>query len=101
MLKKFNTFLLANNFYQEMTKVKAPTHLKDQLLRASSSVALNLAEGSAKFSLKDQSRFYQIAYGSMKESIAILHLINYQNKDVERLSFHLSCSIRKLIDSRK
>jgi four helix bundle protein len=48
--------------------------LYDQLLRASSSVVLNLAEGSAKRTPPDQRRFYNIAFASLRECEAILDL---------------------------
>ena len=97
MLVHFKTFQLAVSFHQQMKNLKTPIYLKDQLLRASSSVALNLAEGSAKQSRKDQARFYQIALGSLKESEAILILINFESSEISKQYFHLYCSINKLI----
>ena len=38
--------------------MKIPTHLKDQLVRASSSIALNLAEASGERTSKEKERFY-------------------------------------------
>jgi four helix bundle protein len=38
-----------------------------QINRASTSVAANIAEGSARIGLKDQSHFYIIAYSSLME----------------------------------
>jgi four helix bundle protein len=100
MLKKFKTFQLAIEFHQLLLKVKTPVYLKDQLQRASSSVALNLAEGSGKQSAKDQSRFYQISFGSLQEVYAILIILNIHEGEMYKHYFHLSCSIKKLIDSR-
>jgi four helix bundle protein len=48
---------------------------KGQLDRASTSIPLNLAEGNAKFSKKDRSRFWQIALGSTVECAAILDVL--------------------------
>jgi len=45
--------------------------LADQLRRASSSVALNFAEGYGKSSRRDQRRFFDIARGSACETAAI------------------------------
>jgi four helix bundle protein len=50
------------------------TSTRDQLARAGDSIALNIAEGNGKFSLKDRARFFQIAHGSALESAACLDL---------------------------
>ncbi|MBK9255847.1 MAG: four helix bundle protein [Saprospiraceae bacterium] len=41
--------------------------LVSQIRRASVSISSNIAEGSTRFHSKDQSRFYQIAFGSAVE----------------------------------
>jgi len=43
--------------------------LTSQLRRSSVSVSSNIAEGSTRWSKKDQSRFYEIAFGSLIESL--------------------------------
>jgi four helix bundle protein len=68
------SFHLAVQFYQHAEGLKLPHHLKEQLLRASSSVALNLSEGTGKLSKKDRCRFFQIALGSVRECQAIKSL---------------------------
>jgi four helix bundle protein len=52
--------------------------MKNQLMRASLSIVLNLVEGSSRATPKDRRRFYGIAYGSARETKAILHLISNQ-----------------------
>ena len=47
-------------------------HLADQLTRASTSIVLNIAEGSGKFSRPDKRRYYLTASGSATECAAIL-----------------------------
>jgi four helix bundle protein len=63
-MQPFRTYQISLNFYQSCRLLKLPRHLKDQLDRASSSVALNLAEGSAKPTRRDQMKFFFIAFGS-------------------------------------
>lgn len=46
-------------------------HSRDQWLRAAQSIPLNIAEGNGKRSLKDRSRFFDIARGSALECAAI------------------------------
>ena len=41
--------------------------LTNQLRRACVSVSSNIAEGSTRWSTKDQARFYEIAFGSLME----------------------------------
>ncbi|MBK6914862.1 MAG: four helix bundle protein [Ignavibacteriales bacterium] len=52
----------------------------DQLDRASTSIPLNIAEGSGKFSSKDKSRYYDIARGSATESAACLDVLLIKKK---------------------
>jgi four helix bundle protein len=78
-LKNFRTYGLAVDFYRECKEVKLTPSLRDQLTRATESIVLNLAEGSAKPTPKDRARFYTIALGSYRESQAILSLANQDN----------------------
>ena len=49
---------------------------RDQLLRASQSIALNIAEGCGKIPAADRGRFFQIASGSARECGAILDILD-------------------------
>ena len=46
--------------------------LRDQLERASSSIALNVAEGTGRFARLEKAHFYLIARGSTMECAAVL-----------------------------
>lgn len=49
---------------------------RDQLLRASQSITLNIAEGCGKMPAADRGRFLQIASGSARECGAILDILS-------------------------
>jgi four helix bundle protein len=75
MLHNFRSYELAVEVYRQIKTIKAPRHLRDQLLRASSSVVLNLSKGSAKPTWPDKARFYAIAFGSLRETQSIIDLL--------------------------
>jgi len=80
MLKNFKTYQLAVELYRKCEGVRAKYYIKDQLCRASLSVVLNIAEGSAKPTEKDRRRFYAISLGSLRETQALLDLLNRTNE---------------------
>jgi four helix bundle protein len=49
--------------------------VKEQLDRASTSIALNIAEGNGKYAPKDRCRFFDIARGSAFECVAGLDVL--------------------------
>jgi four helix bundle protein len=51
---------------------KGRAYLVDQLRRAATSIALNIAEGAGEFSPGDKARFYRMARRSATECAAIL-----------------------------
>src|SRR5581483_6116563 len=79
MLRDFRTYQLALQLYRGCSKVSAPRHLKDQLLRASLSVVLNVAEGSAKPTAKERCRFYSIALASCRETQALIEILQRED----------------------
>ena len=52
----------------------------DQLDRCSTSIPLNIAEGTGKFTSKDKNRYYDIARGSAVESAACLDVLLKRNR---------------------
>ena len=50
-------------------------HLRDQLRRASLSIPLNIAEGTAQWSRRQRRRYYRIALGSASEAAAIVDVL--------------------------
>src|SRR5688500_17147450 len=54
--------------------------LRDQLDRASTSIALNLAEGNGRFTARDRSQYFRIAIGSALECAACLDVLAAQTR---------------------
>lgn len=96
MLQKFRTYQLSVKFYRSVEKLKLPRHLKDQMNRASSSICLNLAEGSGKKTTKDKIKFYSISLGSLRECQAILDLANNTDPELIKLADYIGACLYKL-----
>ena len=101
MLKNFKTYQLATQFHHECLKLKVRALLRDQLDRASSSIVLNIAEGTGKTTEKDKRRFYAIALGSLRESVAILDLNGQMSSDLAGLSDQLGACLYRLCHPKK
>ena len=98
-MKNFRTYDLAVQFYRQAVALPLKAHLKEQLLRAAASVALNLAEGRGKPSVRDQLRFFHIAMGSVRESQAILALGNQESTKAYQLLDSLAAHLYRLIQA--
>ena len=96
MIENFRTYSIAVEFYRLTGALRLPGFLQDQCRRASSSIALNLAEGAGRSSKADQARFFSIAFGSLRECQAILELADPDSK-VMALSDKLAAHLYKLI----
>ena len=94
MIKILDVINSQKTSYQSCKQLPLKGHQRDQLLRASLSVCLNLAEGSAKQTPKERRRFYFIALGSQREVHAMLDLENLDR--LVPISDHLGASIYKL-----
>ena len=77
-MREFRCLTEAIELYQVAKKIKLPYSLKDQLLRASSSIALNLSEGNDRYSLKDKRRFFNYALTSLREVQTLCKLENLE-----------------------
>jgi four helix bundle protein len=95
-LSKFRTYQLSVEFHRACREYYFPAYLKNQLLRAASSVSLNLAEGCGKPSPKDRLRFYHIAMGSLRESQAALDLAPRECGELKKLADQLGASLFRL-----
>jgi four helix bundle protein len=82
MLQHFHAFQIAKKIHLSCKTIKLSDLLRDQLLRASSSIALNTAEGSGKRTPPDQQRYYSSALGSLRECQAIIELEDIKNEEL-------------------
>ena len=97
-MKNFRTYDLAVTFYHRIQELRLPSHVKSQLQRAALSVPLNLAEGRGKRTTADQTRFFQIALGSVREMEAIFDVVHIDsNQPLRKHLDHLAASIYLLI----
>lgn len=74
----FKVYKESKVFYQNILKSSETLKiysLKDQIRRASLSIVLNIAEGSARKSDKEFGRFLQLSLGSVNEVVACLDLM--------------------------
>mgnify|MGYP001606169396 CR=1 FL=1 len=89
---------LSVQFYRMVRSKKLPAGLQGQLQRASSSVALNLSEGWGRATPADRRKFFQIAFGSIREVQSIIQLEPEQFNEQERDALdHLAASVFKLL----
>ncbi|MCB9091287.1 MAG: four helix bundle protein [Halobacteriovoraceae bacterium] len=73
-MNNFRTYDLAIQLYQQCKRTKLKHYANNQLLRASLSVCLNLAEGNERSTVKDKRRFLVIALTSHREVQSIIRI---------------------------
>jgi four helix bundle protein len=82
--------------------------LRDQLLRALTSVCFNMAEGSGEFSPGDKARFFRMARRSASEAAAItdaLRLLGYvspeQAQELKTLLSRVTAMLTRMIQAQQ
>ena len=96
---------LLSLIYQTMEKMpRGGGFLSEQLKRASLSIPLNIAEGNAKYTTKERSRFFKIARASANECAAIfdagsaLQIIAEGTcKEAKTLLYRIVCMLSKMM----
>ena len=87
-----------------LTKSARPA-LRDQIERASSSIALNLAEGSARCTRRDRNHFFSMAQGSAAECAAALDILRVTGQldpaDATRAKHKLTRIVQMLVGLRR
>jgi four helix bundle protein len=98
-MKAFKTLDLAIDFSRSACEIKFKGHLKEQLQRAASSIALNLSEGNAKGSAKEKRNFFHTAYGSLRECQTIFKLMAFNDEKLLKQADALGACLYKLVNS--
>jgi four helix bundle protein len=88
VFEKLEVYQRSVQMYAEVNKIcnrqdEAFKVARRQLLRASLSVSLNIAEGSGKNSLKDRWNFLLISRGSLYETVAVINGLKITNHITE------------------
>jgi four helix bundle protein len=76
--ERLDVYRLALEFHRftaPLQELRGVGSLRDQLDRASASIALNIAEGAGRRTAAEKAAFYAIARGSATECAAILDLL--------------------------
>ncbi len=109
--EKLTVYKRAKEFHFEIEKLldncKPDSVITNQLKRASLSIALNIAEGTGRFTNRDKRNFYVISRSSVFECVAICDILKDKSKlnikeystlyqKAEELSKMLYALIRKL-----
>jgi four helix bundle protein len=99
-MKTFRTLDLAVEFHELVRQADLKDkYMTDQLVRASASIALNLSEGNAKGSIKDKKRFFQMAYGSLRECQTVFKLIKCNDPILHKVADQLGACLYRLLKS--
>lgn len=96
--KNLRSHDLAVELYQQAKESKIPRQLKDQLVRSSSSIALNLNEGWGRRSENDRMHFFNMALGSLREVQSIIKLEKLD--ELHSTADHLGACLYKLTRSK-
>ncbi len=94
---KLDVYQVSLEFAQWIqSSVSIPSSLKDQALRASQSIVLNIAEGAAQRTSPLQKR-HCVSLASAAECSAILDLLNPRSVQHGKiLLFRIGCMLKKL-----
>jgi four helix bundle protein len=102
--QKLEVYRKSRDFYLNCKRVLEESdverHVRDQLGRAAYSIALNIAEGSAKKTNADRRHFFTVARGSTFECAAILDILLQEGK-IEKVIYstllNLASEISKML----
>lgn len=100
MIINFRTYDLALKFYRLCLRQPLVQPEKGQLRRASLSIANNLGEGWGRRTPPDRMRFFDIAFGSLRESQTIIRATELKDKELIATADQLGASLYRLCQPR-
>lgn len=100
-MQELRVYGLAKEFYWMVRGLRLPPELGGQLRRAAVSMINNTKEGSARRTLPDRLRFYDIAFGSAKESQGILDTARVSDLKIVDRADHLAACFYKMSRPKK
>jgi len=97
-LDVYNKAFKANQLIYRLVKNSniAVPFLRNQLGRASLSIMLNIAEGSAKTGIRDRRNFFVIARGSVFESAALISFLFAEKEISEQVRNELYSAFEEI-----
>lgn len=96
MIRNFRTYELAIRFYRLCLRQPLAHPEKGQLRRASLSIANNLGEGWGRRTLADRRHFFDIAFGSLRESQTIIRAAELKDRELVATADQLGGSLYRL-----
>ena len=79
LFEKLNVYQESVNLAEKVSRLtekfpRGSYYLSDQLNRAATSIALNIAEGNGRYHKNDRNNFFYIARGSVHECVLLIKL---------------------------
>ena len=96
MIRNFRTYDLAIRFYRLCLRQPLVHPEKGQLRRASLSIANNLGEGWGRRPRADRRHFFDIAFGSLRESQTIILAAELRDPELNSVADQLGACLYKL-----
>ena len=94
---EFRVLKAAIRFYHLVRALRLPSRrLKDQLVRAAESIALQLSEGDRRESQQDRLCFFNRALTSVKEAQTVLIMVQLHDPEVTDLADYLGAAVYRL-----
>ena len=100
MIRNFRTYDLAIKFYRQCLRQPLVHPEKGQLRRASLSICNNLGEGWGRRTPSDRRHFFDIAFGSLRESQTIIVATELKDKELIATADQLGASLYRLVNAR-